>query len=75
MTRSISFSEAVKKLESGEWEFATTKLWADAKTNINIGIKKYKDRKVLQLTHRDGSTTSWQITSSNIFEDRYLEAS
>ena len=73
-TEMINFSEAMEKLESGEWKQATTKAWISSDTNITIYIKKYKSRKVLQLTHRDGSTSPWQITSSNIFEDKYLEA-
>ena len=71
----VCFSDAVKKLESGEWKSATTKSWAESKMNIKIGIKRFKKRKLLELTHRDGSTTLWQMTSSNIFEDQYLEAS
>ena len=70
-----SFNKAVKNLESGEWKSATTKSWMASGTNITIRIKKYKKRKVLQLVHRDGSTSPWQITSSNIFEDKYLEVS
>ena len=71
----VNFSEAIKKLESGEWDFATTESWAKTKTQIRINIRKYKQRKVLQLTHRDNSTTYWQISSTNIFEDKYMEAS
>ncbi len=75
MTETLNFNSAIEKLESGEWESATTEGWKRSKARIKINIKKYKNRKVLQLTHRDGSTTYWQITSSNIFEDKYLEVS
>ncbi len=71
----FNFNEAIGKLESGEWESATTETWKEAKARIKISIKKYKDRKVLQLTHRDGTDTYWQITSGNIFDDRYMDAS
>ena len=73
-TYPVSFHEAIKKLESGEWKSATTKSWIASGTNITIHIKKYKKRKILQLLHRDGSTSTWRIASSNIFEDKYLEA-
>lgn len=75
MSGAVGFNKAIENLESGEWEYMTTTSWRKTHSNIKINLREHNGRKFLRLTHRDESTTCWQITSSNIFEDRYMEVS